>query len=160
MTPTEATVVCRAMRPDEMQEVSRVILGSFEEFIAPESTEHGREEFRRYVEPTALAQRIRADHFILVADVDGRIGGMIEVRQNNHIALLFVDKRVQHRGVARELMHQALETARSRRPGLERVTVNSSRFAVPMYEKLGFLQTGPEREVNGIVFIPMARRIV
>jgi hypothetical protein len=39
------------------------------------------------------------------------------------------------------------------------VTINSSRYGVPAYERLGFRQTGPERAVNGIVFIPLAMRL-
>ncbi|MCY3843732.1 MAG: GNAT family N-acetyltransferase, partial [Acidobacteria bacterium] len=49
--------------------------------------------------------------------------------------------------------------ARAAAPDVERVTVNSSRYGVAAYERLGFRQTGPERSVNGIVFIPMAMRL-
>jgi len=62
-------------------------------------------------------------------------------------------------GRARVAGSRALAVARPAKPGLDRVTVNSSRFGVPAYERLGFRQTGPERTVNGIVFIPMAHRL-
>ena len=39
------------------------------------------------------------------------------------------------------------------------LTVLSSRYGVPAYEKLGFRQTGPERAVNEIACIPMAMRL-
>ena len=95
----------------------------------------------------------------MVAEADDALAGMIEIRDSNHVALLFVSKAFQRRGIARALLDEALAEARGTKPELARVTVNSSRHGVPAYEKLGFLQTGPERTVNGIVFIPMARRL-
>ena len=37
----------------------------------------------------------------------------------------------------------------------EAVTVNSSPFAVKVYEKLGFTATGSRQVSDGIVYIPM-----
>ncbi len=149
----------RIMEPAEAASVSRLVRASFDEFIGPEYTQQGVGEFYQYVEPEALEQRTQADHFVLVAVADERPIGMIEIRQNNHVALLFVDKQYQHHGIAKELLRRALAEARTKTQNLERVTVNSSRYGVPAYEKLGFRQTGPERTVNGIVFIQMAKRL-
>jgi len=147
------------MQPGDADRVSRLVLDSFDEFIGPEYGEAGRLEFRRYAESAALERRSRTDHFILLAEVGGHLAGMIEIRQNDHVALLFVDKPFHHQGVARALVDQAITRARSKRPDLEHFTVNSSRYGVPAYEKLGFVQTGPERTITGIVFIPMAKRL-
>ncbi|MCY4634059.1 MAG: GNAT family N-acetyltransferase [Acidobacteria bacterium] len=149
----------RAMRPGEAAAVSALVLSSFDEFIGPELTDEGNAEFRRFAAPDAIASRTAEDHFVRVATVDGALAGMIEIRQNNHVALLFVDKAHQHHGIAKGLLHAGLADARAANPDLERVTVNSSRYGVPAYEKLGFRQTGPERAVNGIAFIPMAMRL-
>ena len=142
----------------EAEAVAALAEASFEEFIGSEYTPQGVEEFRKYVKPDAVRERIAQDHFVMVAMAGTTLAGMIEMRQNNHVALLFVGKEYQRRGVARELLTHALTKARRAQPDLERVTVNSSRHGVPAYEKLGFRQTGPERVVNGIVFIPMAKR--
>ena len=72
---------------------------------------------------------------------------------------MFVDARFHRSGIARELLQRSISLARPVKPGLDRVTVNSSRFGVAIYEKLGFRQTGPERTINGIVFIPMAHQL-
>jgi GNAT superfamily N-acetyltransferase len=154
-----AEVRHRAMQPGEAAAVSALIRASFDEFIGPEYSDEGIAEFRRFVAPEALEARTAEDHFIRVATVDGVLAGMIEIRQNNHVALLFVDKAHQHHGIAKGLLHAALADARAADPDLERVTVNSSRYGVPAYEKLGFRQTGPERAVNGIAFIPMAMQL-
>ncbi len=149
----------RPMRPADTEAVSRLILAAFEEFIADEYTDEGRREFARFVEPAALTARTTEGHLFLLAEAEGRLAGVIELRNHDHVSLLFVDQSFQHQGVARELLTRALAVARPARPDLERVTVNSSRFGVPVYERLGFRQTGPERTVNGIVFIPMAHEL-
>ena len=155
-----ATVRYRAMRPGEAAAVSALILASFDEFIGPDyEGEEGIAEFRRFASPEALEGRAAGDHLVRVATVDGTLAGMIEIRDRNHVALLFVDKAHQRRGIARGLLDTALADARAADPDVERVTVNSSRYGVAAYEKLGFRQTGPERAVNGIVFIPMAMRL-
>ena len=146
------------MKPADADAVSRLILNSFSEFIAEEYSDEGRAEFTRFVQPEALVDRSRSNHFVLVAIAGDRTVGVIELGEHDHVSLLFVDSRSQRRGIARELLMRALSIARPAKPGLDRVTVNSSRFGVPIYEKLGFRQTGPERSVNGIVFIPMAYR--
>ena len=153
-------IVYRPMEPADAEAVSRLIVESFIEFIGPEYTEEGRAEFLRHVEPAALVERTRVEP--LRTGGDGgceRPAGVIDLRDNDHVSLLFVDARHQRHGIARELLDRALAVARPARPGLERVTVNSSRFGVPAYERLGFRQTGPERTVNGIVFIPMAHQL-
>ena len=152
-------IVYRPLEPADAEAVSRLILDSFGEFIAAEYSDQGRAEFTRHVQPDPLVDRSRSNHFVLVAMAGQRPAGVIELRDNDHVSLLFVDSRFQRHGIARELLMRALSVARPAKPGLDRVTVNSSRFGVPIYEKLGFRQTGPERSVNGIVFIPMAHRL-
>lgn len=152
-------ITYRAIEPGEEKKVSELVLESFEEFIRHEYSQEGIDEFRRYAQPEALALRSRADHCVLVATLTDRIAGVIEIRQHDHISLLFVDRRLQRKGIAKDLLQKALEVMRTAKPDLERVTVNSSRYGVPVYEKLGFHQTGPERTVNGIAFIPMVLRL-
>lgn len=152
-------VTYRVMRSDEAESVSALVLTAFEQYIAPEYTSQGIAEFRKYVDASALRDRLTDGQIILVASHDDGLVGMIEMRQNNHVALLFVAERFHRQGIARVLLDHGLAAARERDPDVERVTVNSTRFGVPAYEKLGFRQTGPERSVNGIVFIPMAMQL-
>ncbi len=149
----------RPMRVDEAPAVSAMVIAAFDEFIAPDYGPEGIAEFHRFAAADALVARIAKDHFVRVAVAGSAPVGMIEIRENNHVALLFVEKAYQHHGVATSLLELALADARAASPDLARVTVNSSRFGVRAYEKLGFRQTGAERTVNGIVFIPMARQL-
>lgn len=147
------------MTADEAPAVAAMVIAAFDEFIAPDYTAEGIAEFHEFAASDALVDRMAQDHFVRIAVVEGAPVGMVEIRQNNHVALLFVDRAYQHHGVATHLLKLALADARAANPDLARVTVNSSRFGVPAYERLGFRQTGPERSVNGIVFIPMAKQL-
>ena len=154
------SITYRMMEATDAEQVSDLARSAFDEFIAPDYTEQGVAEFHRYADPEAFRERVRGgSHFVMVAEVGGRLAGITEIRDCNHVALLFVGKQFHRRGIARALFDRALQQARVTRPGVERVTMNSSRYGVAAYEKLGFRQTGPERSVNGIVFVPMAMRL-
>ena len=153
-------VTCRMMKPADVEQVSDLVRSAFDEFIGPDYTEQGVAEFHRYADPEAFRERVRGgSHFVMVAEVGGRLAGITEIRDCNHVALLFVGKQFHRRGIARGLFDRAVKQARVTRPDVERMTMNSSRYGVAAYEKLGFRQTGPERSVNGIVFVPMAMRL-
>lgn len=68
----------------------------------------------------------------------------------NHICLFFVDKDLQNTGIGTALFKSFLNEFMPKA-----VTVNSSPFAVKVYEKLGFTVTGSRRVSDGIVYIPM-----
>jgi GNAT superfamily N-acetyltransferase len=147
----------RPLAPGEEVEVSDLVVSCFHEFVAGDFDQEGTDEFLRYARPEAVAERLESDHIVLVARARGRPIGMIEIRRNEHVSLLFVDRGFQGRGVARQLLGRALELARSARPDLDRVTVHASRYAVEIYRRLGFEPSGPETIVNGIIFTPMVR---
>ena len=160
MVKNEPALLIRPMNPGEETEVCRLVMRVFTEFVAPGYSPEGIKEFRKYVEPAALLKRSDAGHFVWIASVQNQLAGVIEMRHHEHISLLFVDRQFLRRGFARALLFQALAVSRQHNPDLERVTVNSSPYAVPVYEKLGFVQTGPEQVKNGIRFVPMALGLV
>ncbi|HEX2907015.1 MAG TPA: GNAT family N-acetyltransferase [Phototrophicaceae bacterium] len=145
----------RRMQPGEEQAVYDMVERCFNTFITPDYVTEGVHAFLYYAHPAHMAERQQADHFVLVADCKGVIAGMIEMRDYDHVALLFVDEAFQRRGLSRELLRQALDICRQHRPDGREITVNSSPYAVPVYERLGFRATAPEQEKSGIRFTPM-----
>ena len=92
---------------------------------------------------------------MLGAFADGRLVGVIATRSAGaHIALFFVEREYQGRGIGKKLFQRMLGGV-----PVSRLTVNSSPFAVPIYHKLGFLDTDKEQTVNGLRFTPMAYKI-
>jgi len=81
------------------------------------------------------------------------------MRGHHHVSLLFVAPEFQRRGIAKELLRQALQICRANAPGLSEISVNSSSYAAPIYEKLGFRRAGERQVRNGIGFIPMVLKL-
>jgi predicted GNAT family N-acyltransferase len=151
----EEPLQCRPMNPGEETKVCNLVSRVFNDFVAPLYDQEGVQEFFKYVEPTLLWQRSQENHFVLVATIRDKVVGMIEIRDYNHVSLLFVDRQFQQRDISKELLRRALETCLQHEPKLAEVSVNSSPNAVQVYERLGFYQKKPEQIKNGIRFVPM-----
>ncbi len=136
-------------------EVCNLVAKSFNEFIAPEFSEEGMEEFFKYSNPREFKKRSESGYFSMVAKSQDKLAGMIEVKGNRHISMLYVDRAFHRKGVAKILVKQALEQISSEKGLSGDITVNSSRYAVPFYERLGFLQFEEEKSIYGVIHIPM-----
>ena len=145
----------RKIRDGEEIEVCNLVARSFNEFIAPDFPEQGVEEFFLYSNPLSLKRRLEKNYFSMVAECDGRILGMIEIKGENHISMLYVDKDFHHNGIASYLVKKALEEISENNRNPKDITVNSSRYAVPFYESLGFIQYEDEKSVYGVIHTPM-----
>jgi ribosomal protein S18 acetylase RimI-like enzyme len=156
----EETVQYRFMEPNEETGVCNLVIRVFKEFIAHQYSQEGVREFLKYVQPELLMRRSQTNHFVLLATTQDKIVGMIEIRNNRHVSLLFVDKRFQQRGIGRELLRRSLkicklEISLKRSPELQEVSVNSSPNSIQIYERIGFRQKGSEQVKNGIRFTQM-----
>jgi GNAT superfamily N-acetyltransferase len=143
------------MEQREASSVSDLIAGVFMEYIAPSYAPEGVREFFRYIDPAALRERCRKNHFSLVALHEEAIVGIIMIRDSGHVSLLFVDKSFQGQGIGRELLNRAISVSRSKNPELNKLTVNSSPNSVAAYRKFLFHETAPEQVIKGIRSIPM-----
>ncbi|MBN2025841.1 MAG: GNAT family N-acetyltransferase [Actinobacteria bacterium] len=151
----------REMAAGDEGAASALIEDVFDEFIAPDYGPGGVEEFKKHILPEDLLQRqLNGDSFIILAEEDGEVVGVIDVRDGCHIRLFFVRKDRQGRGIGRGLFSLALERCTGDNPELEEITVNSSPYAIPIYESMGFFATRPELVRNGIRHIPMAYRVM
>ena len=142
------------MRPGEERDVCDLVIRVFEQFVAPDFSHEGIHEFCRYADPGALSDRVASGDEVLVAVSGDLIIGILELRGRHHIAMLFVESR--GKGVGRQLVEEAVQICRVGRPAFDKVTVKSSRYAVPVYRKLGFEVAGHEQIENGIISVPMA----
>ncbi len=154
---TDQTVIYRAMKAGEEQQVCDLVVRVFTEFVAPLYSPEGVHEFLSCAaDPDHLRERLLAHRLLLVAETRWRTVGAIEVRNCDHISLFFVDSESQRRGIGKELWRRALDTCQSNRPEVAKITVNSSPNAVESYQKFGFQVEGSEQTINGIRFVPMA----
>lgn len=117
----------------------------FMEFDAPDYSPQGRKEFQCFLANPKEINKLR----FLGAFTGDKLAGILAMRQD-HISLLFVAKEFHRQGIARSLFGYMLSEVEK-----DRITVNSSPYALEIYGKLGFTATSAEQITNGIRYIPM-----
>ena len=122
-------------------------------FVLPDG--EGAEFFLHSISEGAVQGYVTAQNFrYQVAESEDQLVGVVAVRDNSHLYHLFVDPAFQRRGMARQLWQLAkAQAVQAGNPG--RFTVNSSVGAVPVYERFGFVVSGPTVSKHGISFQPM-----
>lgn len=136
----------KADRPAALDLVWRVFLRD----VAPGDTQEGIDEFYNSIHDESYLRLLR----IYGAVEDGTMRGVIATRNNDtHIVLFFVDGDCQGQGIGRELF--ALVAGRN---DISRLTVHASPQALPVYRRLGFRETAPQQEANGLRYTPMEYR--
>jgi GNAT superfamily N-acetyltransferase len=100
--------------------------------------------------------RIRDGMRYHVAEIGGRIVGVVATRDDSHVFRLFVSRRWRGLGIARRLLDRAVADCR-KRAGTRSITLNASPFAVAAYRRLGFVSKGRliARGPAGVVAMPM-----
>ena len=163
--PAAGAPRCRALAPGEAGAVAALARRVFDSCVAPEASTRGRRAFRTYARAVRILERLDRRHRVLVAEVDGRLTGMIEVRDDTHIAMLFVERDAQRHGVARALIAAAFPgkssgssvSACSDAGAGGAITVNATPGSIAAYLHLGFRPAGRERESDGLRVLPMTR---
>jgi predicted GNAT family N-acyltransferase len=135
--------------------VYQLIREVFDEFVAPGYSEEGNSFFYAFIEPEAILLRQEKQNSILLAYNETHLAGMIEMRDNNHISLLFTRKEFMGHGIAGRLFNEAISLSLARNSETDRFFVHASPFSVPVYQRLGFKSTSDMQEVHGIKYFPM-----
>lgn len=111
---------------------------------------------------TARAERarIREGKRYFVAEIGGRIVGVVATRDDKHVFRLFVSRRWRRLGIAAALFRRAVADC-GRRSGTRTLTLNASKFAVEAYLRLGFRITGRAvaKGPGRVVTTPMRFRV-
>jgi GNAT superfamily N-acetyltransferase len=148
-------IIIAAFERGEEFPIFKLIKTVFDEFVAPDYSPAGNAFFYAYIDPAKLTQRISEGNIVLTAKAAGAIVGAIEVREANHICLLFVDKARQGQGIAKKLVERAGAICREKDTALRCFEVNASPYSEKIYAKMGFRKTANMQNVNGLKFVPM-----
>lgn len=106
--------------------------------------------FIESIKPDVLQPLIVSDDYLwLIAVEKGEVTGVLTVFEGNLVKYLFVHPKFQRKGVAKALWQRVTPVLRSE------ISVRSSLFAVPFYEKLGFKRVGEVKFFNGVSFQTM-----
>lgn len=142
--------IIRQAKASDAQRISDLVTDLAHYFVAdPSSTEAG--PFLAGLTASSYTERIESSRFSHYVATDPRgLCGIIALRDGSHLYHLFVRANAHKQGIARALWQHAKALS-----GHSTFTVNSSLFAVPVYECFGFVaKTAPET-ANGLVFVPM-----
>ena len=129
----------------------------FSEFVAVNYSEEGIRTFESYLQNKIqeVSAELKSGHKKMWAYYQGdEIIGVIATRETAHISLMFVEKSHQRKGIARQMFRVVAEEIKKDKNAVQ-ITVNSSPYAVKVYERLGFVKTQEQQEKDGIVYIPM-----
>jgi hypothetical protein len=88
------------MKQGEEEQVFTFIKGVFNQFVAPEFSQEGIEEFMKYIQPDALVSHLKINHFALTAALGFEIIGVIVLRDYNHVALFLLTIGTNERELA------------------------------------------------------------
>lgn len=137
-------------------EASNLVWNVFNEFEVPDYSSQGILTFKEFIKPENLYKNNETGSMNFWGCFDEqKLVGIIALRGDRHISLLFVMKEYQHKGIATKLFNELKSEVITSNPNTEFITVNSSPFAVKVYEQLGFIAINKELIQDGIRFTPM-----
>lgn len=153
---TLATFKFRKLDKRDLFEASNLIWHVFNEFEAPVYCNQGILTFKEFIKPENLYKNNETGSMKFWGCFDEqKLVGIIASRGGCHISLLFVMKEYQHKGIATKLFNELKSEVINSNRNTEFITVNSSPFAVKIYEQLGFIATDKELILDGLRFTPM-----
>jgi ribosomal protein S18 acetylase RimI-like enzyme len=147
-------MLIRPLAAPDIPAVAALLRDLAREFIVHESSPEGASTFLAENGETGVRGFLARGHVYHVAVIEGQLAGFVAIRDRSHLFHLFVAKRWHRRGVARALWEAARDAAVAA-GGDGSFTVNSSNFAVPLYEALGFVRVGPTQCAKGLYYNPM-----
>lgn len=151
----ELSYEIRFVTHDEWEDVMGLAWKTFLEFEGDVYPPEGIRSFEDFITDSALKRMfIMGSYQVMAAFLEGKPVGMISLRNETHISLLFVDKYYHRRGIGRALI-AALSKYVREEVGQSKLTVNASPYGVAFYHRLGFQDIGPEKQQDGIIFTPM-----
>jgi len=140
-------ITIEKINSENREKALSLVLAVFMQYESPDYSEKGIETFVNFVNNKESIDGLE----IHGAFTSNEIVGVIATRnQGNHIALFFVNGEHHKKGIGRKLFKTILEKSTG-----QKITVNSSPYAVEVYKKLGFVSDSEEKLTDGIRFTPM-----
>lgn len=145
----------RTAAHNEWEEAMGLAWKTFLAFEGEVYPPEGIRSFEDFITDSMLKRMfLTGTYIIMAAFLNGKMIGMISLRDKTHISLLFVDEHYHRRGIGRALVLALSKYVRDKE-GQHKLTVNASPYGVEFYHRLGFQDLGPERQKDGIIFTPM-----
>lgn len=144
---------------EEIHDAGLLLKEVFDEFVSPDYSKNGVYHFYEIIGENSIRERFINGNQIFIAKDENQIAGYVEIKNLGHIYLLFVKKKFHRKGIARRLIQFSLNVLKEYNPGIKELTVNSSPYALQIYERLGFVRVADYQIKNGIISFPMKLKI-
>ncbi len=144
---------------EDWEEAMGLAWKTFLEFEAEEYGPIGIRNFEDFITDNALKRMfVMGKYQMIVATSDGKTVGMITLRNETHISLLFVDKKYHRCGIGRALIEHMADYVKNE-IGKDYITVNASPYGTEFYHRIGFTDTGELTHKDGIIYTPMKYKL-
>lgn len=145
----------RRLYGQEVLEALHLVWDVFVQDVAPYYTEEGVKSFSQFIRYENIEQKMRTEGLLFLGAYEGTaLKGAGAIHPSGHIALLFVKKEEQRRGVGRQLF-QALCVSAAQTFRVTKVTVNAAPGSAEAYRHFGMRDMAPEQIRDGIRYIPL-----
>ena len=145
----------RMLQQPELLPALHLVWEVYAETIAPNSSPEGVASFQKFIKYDYISQIWARGHLIFFgAYEEGVLCGTLALRVDGHIALFFVKKQYQGRGVGRMLFGAAYHCC-AQQLSAGRMTVNAAPGAVEKYVHMGMRPVAGEQEKDGMRYVPM-----
>ncbi|TXJ41447.1 GNAT family N-acetyltransferase [Brachyspira pilosicoli] len=139
---------------EDLEEISNLAKRIYLKYNSSLDTDEGINNILAFINYDNILMRTYIDGSLILKAKDIKkniIIGFIEIRNYNHISLLFIDDEYFRLGVAKKLFEQVKDMMPS-----DKYSVNSSDYAIEFYKKLGFVAIYDDIKIeNGVHFHPM-----
>lgn len=140
---------------NEWEDAMALAWKTFMQFEAQDYTKEGIKSFQNFISDNFLYRMFIMGGYQLFGAYDGnQIIGIISLRNETHISLLFVDAAYHKQGIGRALI-QYISQYLLMEMGRNYLTVNAAPYAIGFYHRCGFQDIGPEETNDGIRYTPM-----
>lgn len=146
------------MKQEELDTTLKLIKDVFDEFNYSDYEYEGVESFYNFIDKKYIKKQLMSGNMIILVarTTNNKIIGTIGVSVENHISLLFVHKNFHRKRIGTNLLKSAIKVCKYNDENIDKITVNSSPYAIEFYHNYGFEDLSDLQESDGIVFLPMA----
>lgn len=134
--------------------ISQLISSNAQSLLQDDFEDDGLNFFLNAVKKTSIKEYMEQGFAYWVAEINDEIVGVVAVKDFSHLFHLFVDKAHHKKGIAKQLWQEVLKYSLANdNNGM--FTLNSTSYALPVYQNWGFVTTDEEQMRHGIRFTPM-----
>lgn len=151
--------ICK-LQKRQLREAVELVKEVFDLSLAEEYGEQGVKTFYHFIQIKHIEEMVQKGEMKFWAAFEGnQMAGVIALRGNQHISLLFVKNQYRRKGIAGKLVSVLIAACTEMNLEKKAVTVNASPYAVEVYKHMGFVSLTEEQKKDGIRYTPMLYRL-